>query len=67
MVRARAASQIAASIPFGAAHRVYFDNPPLKGSCCESRWIHSGGVTTPVIYRRSDFTRILVNPYESAG
>jgi hypothetical protein len=33
MVRARAASRIGASIPFGAAHRVYFDTPPLKGYC----------------------------------
>ena len=33
MVRARAASQMAVSIPFGAAHRVNFDNPPLKGWC----------------------------------
>jgi hypothetical protein len=24
---------MAASIPFGAAHRVYFDTPPLKGRC----------------------------------
>jgi hypothetical protein len=31
MVRARAANRSAASIPFGAAHRVYFDTPPLKG------------------------------------
>jgi hypothetical protein len=33
MVRARAARRIGASIPFGAAHRVYFDTPPLKGCC----------------------------------
>src|ERR1700733_15267157 len=33
MVRARAASHSGVSIPFGAAHRVNFDNPPLKGSC----------------------------------
>jgi hypothetical protein len=33
MVHARAASQMAVSIPFGAAHRVNFDTPPLKGSC----------------------------------
>jgi hypothetical protein len=33
MVRARAANRTTASIRFGAAHRVYFDNPPLKGSC----------------------------------
>jgi hypothetical protein len=66
MVRARAANRFGASIPFGAAHRVNFDNPPLKGSCGESRWIRRGGVTTRVIYRRGEFTRILVNPYESA-
>jgi hypothetical protein len=33
MIRARAASHFGVSIPFGAAHRVNFDNPPLKGSC----------------------------------
>jgi hypothetical protein len=33
MVRARAASQMAVSIPFGAAHRVNFDTPPLEGRC----------------------------------
>jgi hypothetical protein len=33
MVRARAANRTTAGIPFGAAHRVYFDTPPLKGRC----------------------------------
>jgi hypothetical protein len=33
MIHARAASIPVASIPFGAAHRVDFDNPPLKGWC----------------------------------
>jgi hypothetical protein len=33
MVRARAASHSGVSIPFGAAHRVNFDTPPLKGNC----------------------------------
>jgi hypothetical protein len=33
MVRARAASHSGVSIPFGAAHRVNFDTPPLKGRC----------------------------------
>jgi hypothetical protein len=66
MIRAYAANNFAASFPFGAARRVNFDNPPLKGSCCESSWIHSGGLTTPVIYRHREFTRILMNPYESA-
>ena len=31
MVRARAASHFGVSIPVGAAHRVNFDTPPLKG------------------------------------
>jgi len=31
MVRALAADVPGASIPFGAAHRVNFDTPPLKG------------------------------------
>ena len=31
MVHVRAANDSGVSIPFGAAHRVYFDNPPLKG------------------------------------
>jgi hypothetical protein len=31
MVRALAANHSGVSIPFGAAHRVYFDTPPLKG------------------------------------
>jgi hypothetical protein len=31
MVRAHAASDSAVSIPFGAAHRVNFDTPPLTG------------------------------------
>jgi hypothetical protein len=33
MIRVLAASVPVTSIPFGAAHRVNFDNPPLKGSC----------------------------------
>jgi hypothetical protein len=33
MVRARAASRSGTNIPFGAAHREYFDTPPLKGRC----------------------------------
>ena len=31
MIYALAASVFTATIPFGAAHRVYFDTPPLKG------------------------------------
>jgi hypothetical protein len=31
MVRARAASHSGVRIPFGAAHRMNFDTPPLKG------------------------------------
>ena len=31
MIRARAASHSGVSIRFGAAHRVNFDTPPLKG------------------------------------
>ena len=31
MICALAASVSGASFPFGAAHRVYFDTPPLKG------------------------------------
>jgi hypothetical protein len=31
MVRARVAEHSCVSIPFGAAHRVNFDTPPLKG------------------------------------
>jgi hypothetical protein len=31
MVRAHAASQMGVSIQLGAAHRVNFDTPPLKG------------------------------------
>ena len=30
-MRAHAANRMAAGIPFGAAHRVNFDTPPLKG------------------------------------
>jgi hypothetical protein len=33
MIRVRATDVYGASIPFGASHRVYFDTPPLKGSC----------------------------------
>jgi hypothetical protein len=33
MVRAPAASQIGVIVPFGAAHRVNFDTPSLKGYC----------------------------------
>jgi hypothetical protein len=33
MICARATDVYSASIPFGAAHRVYFDTPPLKGCC----------------------------------
>ena len=33
MICALAASVSGARIPFGAAHRVYFDTPPLIGNC----------------------------------
>ena len=33
MIRACAANHSGVSIPFGAAHRVNFDTPPLEGSC----------------------------------
>ena len=33
MICVLAASVFTANIPFGAAHRVYFDTPPLKGNC----------------------------------
>jgi hypothetical protein len=33
MVCALAASHLGISIPFGAAHRVNFDTPPLRGRC----------------------------------
>ena len=33
MICALAASVSGACIPFGAAHRVYFDTSPLKGNC----------------------------------
>jgi hypothetical protein len=33
MVRALGASHSGVSVPFGAAHRVNFDTPPLRGSC----------------------------------
>jgi hypothetical protein len=65
MSRACAASMAAVSIAFGAAHRVYFDTPSLKGSCGESVRIHTDGVTEAVIYGRGGFIRILANPYES--
>ena len=41
-MRAHAANRMAAGIPFGAAHRVNFDTPPLVG-CCRAtlvaRWL----------------------------
>jgi hypothetical protein len=42
MIRAHAASVPAASIPFGAAHRVNFDTPPLKGLRLEPFRFHLG-------------------------
>jgi hypothetical protein len=33
MVRARALSRMAPTVPFGAPHRVKFDTPSLKGNC----------------------------------
>jgi hypothetical protein len=33
MIHARAANDMAVAIPFGAAHRVNFDTPPLVGNC----------------------------------
>jgi hypothetical protein len=33
MILARAIDVSGAFVPFGAAHRVYFDTPPLKGCC----------------------------------
>jgi hypothetical protein len=41
MVRAHAASHSGVSIPFGAAHRVNFDTPPLKGLRLEPFRFHS--------------------------
>ena len=38
VVRARAARYTGVGIPFGAAHRVYFDTPPLKG-CCRATFV----------------------------
>jgi hypothetical protein len=33
MIRGRSASDSGVTYPFGAAHRVYFDTPPLVGRC----------------------------------
>lgn len=33
MIRAHAANRSGANIPCGAAHRVNFDTPPLRGRC----------------------------------
>lgn len=42
MICVRVADRSKASIRFGAAHRVYFDTPPLEG-CCRAtlvaRWL----------------------------
>jgi hypothetical protein len=65
MICARAANHSGVSIPCGAAHRVYFDTPSLKGSCGESVRIHTDGVTDAVIYGRGGFIRIHANPHES--
>jgi hypothetical protein len=42
MVRARAANHSGVGIPFGAAHRVNFDTPPLKGLRLEPFRFHLG-------------------------
>jgi hypothetical protein len=36
MVRARAASPMGVGFPFGAAHRMNFDTPSLKGNCADT-------------------------------
>jgi hypothetical protein len=35
-----AADHPVATSPFGAAHRVYLDTPPLKGLRLQPRWFH---------------------------
>lgn len=42
MSRAPAAKRSQAGTPFGAAHRVYFDTPPLKGLRSEPFRFHLG-------------------------
>jgi hypothetical protein len=52
MICALAASVSGASIPFGAAHRVYFDTPPLKGLRLEPFRFHLGSCRNNGVYRR---------------
>ena len=40
MNHAHAADIPAAGTPFGAAHRVYLDTPPLKGLRLQPSWFH---------------------------
>jgi hypothetical protein len=65
MIPARAANNMTASIPCGAAHRVYFDNPPLKGSCGESMRIRRRVAIEAITCARREFLWIRVNPHES--
>ena len=51
MVRARAASHSGISIPFGAAHRVNFDTPPLKGLRTEPFRFHLETCRNNAAYR----------------
>ncbi len=52
MIYARAANRMAVSIPFGAAHRVYFDTPPLKGLRLEPFRFHLGSCRNNGVYPR---------------
>jgi hypothetical protein len=54
MIRARAANHFGSNIRCGAAHRVYFDNPPLKGSCEVSLRILRGVTDTKPLRQRKD-------------
>ena len=40
MNRIHAADHQVAARPFGAAHRVYLDTPPLKGLRLQPSWFH---------------------------
>jgi hypothetical protein len=62
MVRARAASRIGASIPFGAAHRVYFDTPPLKGLRLEPFRFHLETCRAAETYRKTGFCWFHLEP-----
>jgi len=64
MIPARAANHSGDGILCGAAHRVYFDNPPLKGLRLEPFRFHLETCGETTTYAQSAFSAV---PFATVG